>query len=210
VHIDCSDCSSWLFVGICLTRLGQPSEALQALERAHGINPRSIVLHEAIGDAHFRNADYPRAGSAYLYAHTMGGSAALLEAKLGATEVHLGHAAQGVQRIQRAIEREPSFPELHDVAAAATLLAGDVQLATAIAIRRTHLDNTCAFHFALASALTKRTGDLCQADSILQLGLAPFPTAPELQQAGLQQLFELVTKLDRGLYRQTDDRLQNF
>jgi tetratricopeptide (TPR) repeat protein len=177
---------AWLFAGICHLRLNRFEQALQALAQSEQIAPHSIVLHESLGDAHFHRQDYHRAAQAYTRAHALGGTSALIEAKRGACEVHLGQTTQGLERVERALLREPTFAELYDVASATALLAGNLPLATRIAVKRTALARTTAFHFTFAAALSESTGDPNRARALLQQGLAHFPANTALQQAILE------------------------
>jgi hypothetical protein len=177
---------AWLFAGICHLRLNRFDEALSALSQSEQIAPHSIVLQESLGDVHFQRRDYTRAAQAYARAHTLGGTSALIEAKRGACEVHLGEIPQGLERIEHALKREPDFVELYDVASATALLAGNLPLATRIAVKRTALARTTAFHFTFAAALSESTGDASRARALLQQGLAHFPANTALQQAMLE------------------------
>jgi tetratricopeptide (TPR) repeat protein len=177
---------AWLFAGVCHLRLNRFEAALKALTQSEQLVPNSIVLHESLGDAHFHRQDYPRAAQSYARAHALGGTSALIEAKRGACEVHLGQTIQGLERVERALQRDPTFAELYDVASATALLAGNLPLATRIAVKRTALARTTAFHFTFAAALSESTGAPNHARSLLQQGLAHFPADTALQQAILE------------------------
>ncbi len=182
-EIDQGDGPAWIFRGICLIRLGRLGEALQVLERAQTLAPGSMVVHEARGDACFHTARYVEAAASYRCAVALGGVSALLEAKLAATEVHLGDRIGGVARAQRALERQNASPELHDVVVATLLLASENRLAAGVATRRTRLDRATPFHFVLAASLTWTLGDQEAAFDLVQSGLGQFPGDLELGQA---------------------------
>jgi len=179
--LDPRNSEAWLFIGICLVRLKRFEDALGPLHRSQQLNPDNIVLQEALGDAHFHRAQYGLAAKAYRRATVLGGTSALITAKLGACDVHLGEKAQGIERVQSALQREPDFPELYDVASATALLARDIKLAAEIATQRTKLPRATPFHFALAAELCASTGAYDQTNSLIQQGLSTFPDDPELQ-----------------------------
>jgi tetratricopeptide (TPR) repeat protein len=185
-QLDPRSAEAWLFAGICHLRLSHFEPALQALTQSERLVPNSIVLQESLGDAHFHLQDYICAAHAYTRAHALGGTSALIEAKRGACEVQLGQIALGLEKVERALRREPDFVELYDVAAATALLAGNLQLATRIAVQRTRLAKSTAFHFTFAAALSQSTGDPSHARRLLLQGLAHFPANTALQQAILE------------------------
>jgi len=180
-----TDAEPLLFAGICLLRLRRYPEALLSLSQSKSLNPDSIVLHEAIGDVRFKQAQYVAARAAYSYALGLGSGSALIEAKLGASEVHLGQKERGMNRILQALRREPDFPELYTVASASALLAGDLPLAAEIATRRIDLDQPIAFDYALAASLNLSAGNRDRGKTLLQEGLLLFPSDLELQRAAL-------------------------
>jgi tetratricopeptide (TPR) repeat protein len=177
---------AWLFTGICLVRLNRCDEALAPLAHAEALAPNSTVLHEALGDAHFQRADYAPASQSYARAQTLGATCALIDAKHGCCEILLGHPTQGLERVVRAIQREPDFAELYDFALVAAQLARKPKIAALIALRRTALGNATAQHFLRAAELCASTGDPDRAHSLLRRGLVQFPDDPALL-AALQQ-----------------------
>jgi tetratricopeptide (TPR) repeat protein len=177
---------AWLFTGICLVRLNRCDEALIPLSHAEALAPNSTVLHEALGDAHFQRADYTQASQAYARAQALGATCALIEAKHGCCEILLGQPTQGLERVVRAIQREPDCPDLYDFALVAAQLGRKPKMAALIAIRRTALGNPTAQHFSRAAELSVSTGDAIRARALLDQGLAQFPDDPTLLVA-LQQ-----------------------
>lgn len=147
------DGKAFLFAGVCLTRLGRCAEALQRLARAHALGARGPVLHEAMGDAHFHAAQYGEARAAYEQALRAGGVSPVTRAKLGAAEVHLGLAEQGIQRMRQAVQAAPEFPELYDILIAGALLGGNVALAAQTAEARLEVGQPEDGHIRLAAEL---------------------------------------------------------
>jgi len=187
LRLNPQDAASCLFAGVCLLRLRRFTEALVYLTRSESLDSKSIVLHEAIGDAHFHQADYNKAGAAYACARALGGVSALIEAKQGACEVYLGQKEQGMKRVLQALEREPDFPELYGVASATALLAGKVEMAAEIAAKKLEMEKAVAFDFALAAVLSKSAGNAARGLAFLERGLTLFPGDQDLQEAMLQE-----------------------
>lgn len=193
LRLNPKDAAAFLFAGVCLLRLGRFAEALELLKESERLDARSIVLQEALGDAHFHLADYTGAGEAYRRALALGSISALVDAKLGASEVHLGRKEEGVARVQRALAREPSFPELYAVASTTALLAGRADLASEIATKRIELGKTIAFDFVLAAALNRAAGDHVRGRALLEQGLSLFPADRELHEALLTEESQMVS-----------------
>ncbi len=149
------DSNALLFAGICLNRLGRFPEALEMLTRSAMIHPGSVVLQEAIGDAYFHQGLYGEACEAYRTAQDLGGSSALVLAKRGACEVHLGRSGVGMHCMRKALELEEGFPELLDVVAAGAALAKEYRFAAKVAERRLGLPAASGFHRELATALLR-------------------------------------------------------
>jgi tetratricopeptide (TPR) repeat protein len=120
---------AWLYAGMCLVRTGKLSEALKRFSIALKLGLRSPVLFEAIGDAYFYAGRYEQAREAYEQTIAVGGISPLNNAKLGASEVCLGLAVQGIGRMKQAVETSPEYVELYDILIAGALLAGDKTLA---------------------------------------------------------------------------------
>lgn len=147
------DAASWLFAGICLIRIGKPTDALERLSRAAQLNLNTPVLHEAIGDAYFHSGRYSQAREAYQHAQLAGGISPLNNAKLGAAEVHLGFVEQGIRRMQEAVNAAPGFGELYDILTAGALLGGKVQIAAKAAEARLTIGLPDSSHLRLAADL---------------------------------------------------------
>jgi Tfp pilus assembly protein PilF len=144
---------AWLFAGICLVRTGQLQAALERFSTALKLGLQSPVLFESIGDAYFHAAQYAQACAAYQHAEAAGSISSSNEAKLGACEVHLGRAEQGIRRMKQAVEKNPHFAELYDILVAGALLAGNLKLATETAQARLGIGNPQARHFQIAAEL---------------------------------------------------------
>jgi len=100
------DSRGWLYFGICLLRLGRAEEARRSLLRAEELGETNPALYDALGDTFMMAGEYGRALDVYRKAHGAGGLL-VVEAKMGAAEVHLGESARGLERIRGALRREP-------------------------------------------------------------------------------------------------------
>jgi hypothetical protein len=61
--------------------------------------------------------------------------------------------AEGVRRMQRAVESAPAYGELYDILAAASLQVGNLLLATQTLQTRLRMGKPTDFHFKLAAVL---------------------------------------------------------
>lgn len=143
----------WLFAGVCQLRLMKLPEAMARLERAASLGLRNAVYYQALGDVHFHAARYAQAREAYATVAAMGEDSPLTEAKLGASEVHIGEVEQGIQRMRQAVISAPAFGELYDILAAGALLGGHIELAARTAEARLNVGKPTEFHFQLAVLL---------------------------------------------------------
>jgi tetratricopeptide (TPR) repeat protein len=144
---------AWLYAGICLVRLAKLAEALANLERAANLGLQTGLLLQAVGDAHFHSGQFAQARAAYVQVADLGEASPLSEAKRGACDVNLGSVAEGIRRIERAVEAAPACGELYDILAAASLQVGNLLLATQTLEARLLMGKPTDFHFKLAAAL---------------------------------------------------------
>jgi tetratricopeptide (TPR) repeat protein len=145
--------AAWLYAGVCLVRLTKLPEALVRLERASSLGLQTGLLYQAVGDAHFHSGNFTQARAAYVQVADLGEASPLSEAKRGACDVNLGSVAEGVRRMQRAVESAPAYGELYDILAAASLQVGNLLLATQTLQTRLRMGKPTDFHFKLAAVL---------------------------------------------------------
>ena len=148
---------SWLFAGICLTRMGDAGEALRRLARAAQLGLRTSVFLQAVGDAYFHANCHAEARQAYAAALEQGEASPLSVAKLGACEVRLGRIETGLSRMQNAVASDPDFAELYDILAAGALLAGDLCLAARTVEARGALGPSSELHTRLKALIAERS-----------------------------------------------------
>jgi tetratricopeptide (TPR) repeat protein len=102
------DSRGWLYLGICLLRLARPEEAQKSLLRARSLGETNPALADALGDTYMMMDKYERALANYRKAHGIGGLSPTTDAKIGAAEVYLGDPEPGLERIRRALRRDPA------------------------------------------------------------------------------------------------------
>ncbi|MFT4114098.1 glycosyltransferase [Silvibacterium sp.] len=176
---------AWLYAGICLTRLGRPREALTCLAHAEARSRPNALLREAAGDAFFHSDEIAQAAGQYRLAGGDAELSPLAACKLGACEVRLGQSAQGLARIQSAVESEPGAAELYDIWTAAAMLAGEIETAANVAERRLRIAPASAVsspdRFVVAAGLQARLGQWQRAASILREAIRQYPEDVRLQ-----------------------------
>lgn len=104
-----------LYVGICMLRLGRLALAKVSLVRAYALGERGAILCDALGDCFLRLGEYEGALAAYREAQECGNASPIADAKLGAAEVHAGHAETGLERIRGALRRAPEAIEIAEL-----------------------------------------------------------------------------------------------
>jgi tetratricopeptide (TPR) repeat protein len=180
VNLDHRDSNSLTFAGVCLVRLKRYAEAAEILSDAAEIDPRSIVLHETLGDAFFHQGQYENALGAYRDALHRGSGSALVMAKQGVCQIYIGQKESGIRDLREAINREPDFPELIDIAVAGAVLAQENEFAAAIARRRLAMPDVSAFHYEFTCSLLRLSGDRQAYCQIVRDGLTMFPNSAAL------------------------------
>jgi tetratricopeptide (TPR) repeat protein len=175
LEIDPHDANALIFAGASLVRLQRYSEALDHLARARMIDPRSLVLHETIGDAFFQQNQFPQALAAYRTAIQGGSVSALILAKRAVCQIYTGDRENGIEALEQALQQDPAFPELVDLAALGFALAQHNSLAAATARNRLQMEGASPFHYALAATLHGLAGDSATQQQVIREGATRFP-----------------------------------
>ena len=155
--------------------MGRPVEAQAAIQQARTADPRSAISYDAEGLLADRDQDKPRATQAYGHAADLGSTsahsyyrAAQLEWKPDADASAL---AVRRQRLERAIELNPSYANAFSYLADVLVEQGDGAAALAQAQRAVALEPGQSYHrVALARALNK-LGRSDEARKSAELGL---------------------------------------
>jgi Tfp pilus assembly protein PilF len=172
--------TAWLYQGLALERLGRPSEALGALQRAKSIGGDSAPLAEGEGDAHFSLHDFESARACYrralAYRRTLS-----LESKLGLAEVRTGRTRAGLKRLRQAVEKEPGRCAIHDRLIQAYVGLNLVEEAAAAADRKLVSIRPGVQSFLSTANLHAQLCHWEKAVEVLRAGLSRFPEAEKLR-----------------------------
>jgi len=174
---------AWAFAGVALVRLGRFKEGLKRLKRAEQLGGRNAVVFEAQGDACYHLEDFKAARLCYQRAQEHGATSAVVESKIGVCEVRLGQAEAGVDRMKRAIEREPHFAEIYDILVAAAVWLGNPKLAAEAAEQRLTAAEPTAEGFLRAASIRARLGEWPRVLELLRAGWHRFPEDHKLRVA---------------------------
>ena len=160
IALDPGNAPAHIMAGVCLVRLKEHARAIAALEQAKALDPTSIVLHEALGDAFYLSANYGAAHTAYQRALQLGSDSSLVVAKTGSCRIYLGDTPGGVALLEKALHADLEQPELLDVVALGFALAREHYRAAKVARQRLSLGNTTDFHHELAATLERLCHDI--------------------------------------------------
>ncbi len=177
---------AWAFAGIALVRLERYPEGLKRLKRAEQLGGQSVLVFETQGDAYYHAGDFHAARRCYQKARDCGGGSAIIESKLGVSEVRLSRTASGLRHMERAIEREPNFGELYDILVMAAVWMGNPKLAAETAERRLAAVEPTAEGYLRAASIRAQLGEWPRVAEILGEGRQRFPESPKLRQAWVE------------------------
>lgn len=178
---------AWIFAGMMRRRLGRFQQALDAFLRAGRITPKNPLIVESLGDTFYDLGDFRQAEKEYRRARKMGCVRASLESRLGLAQIRNGHASEGLDRLQKAVAREPGLAELYDRLITACVWLNrptDAAAASEAKLRETTPTET---DYLRAASIHAQLQDLARASEILQEGLARFPESEKLR-AGLSEI----------------------
>jgi glycosyltransferase involved in cell wall biosynthesis len=102
------------FLGVALSKLGQPEAALPCFGEAERLGLRTALVAEFSGDAWYNAGQFSRAAEAYKTAAHRAPSDPLLESKLGLALVRSGRIGEGLRLQRGAIRRSGGRAEVHD------------------------------------------------------------------------------------------------
>lgn len=174
---------AWLFTGMIYIDLGKYQEALTALANDHREGSVTALREQLKGDALQSLGRYPEARLAYRRAIKLsGGDDALLESKLGYTEVKAGQKNTGLSKLRRAAQAVPGMFAIHDRLMKALIVAERLPEAAEVAERLADALDNPKFYLRAASIWAQlRQWD--KAAEILTRGAQRFPGSQELGQA---------------------------
>jgi glycosyltransferase involved in cell wall biosynthesis len=173
---------AWLFMAMISIDLDRPFDALLALEQADHTEEAAGFRERLKGDAYYNLGQIAQARSAYQNALKLGEDRALVQSRLGLTEVRLGDVEAGIARLREAIEEAPYQAELHDRLVKALLVVDDLSGAAEAAERLAE----CLRHpntFLRAASIRAQLKQWERSEKLLENGLALFPDTPALREA---------------------------
>jgi tetratricopeptide (TPR) repeat protein len=177
---------AWLYRGLALGRLGRPSEALEALERAKSICGNSAALAEGEGDAHYNLHDFDSARRCYKRALTYPNPGPSLESKLGLAEVRAGRTRAGLERLRHAVEKAPGTGEVHDRLIQACVWLNLVEEAAEAADHKLAMTPPHPESFLCAASIHAQLNRWEKTAQILRAGLSLFPNVERLQRCFME------------------------
>lgn len=170
-----------IYAGICSARLGRFAQALEYLNHDEDEERPNALACEAKGDVFFHREDFARAAHEYRLCGHGAEMSPLVACKLGACEVRQGQCADGLARIQAAVERNPRAAELYYIWVAAAMLCGDVGAAAKVAEQRLLIGQPPVDSFVVAAGLQTRLNRWNHAASILLQGMQQHPSNERLR-----------------------------
>ena len=173
---------AWLFAAELNLQLGQIDEALAALAHTDSTQDAASWRERLRGDAHAKLGQMALARKSYTEALRLSGTDPVVESRLGYTEVLLGLAQPGIQRMHSAVDLEPTRPELHDLLMKAYIISGDLAGAAAAAEQfAAHVGHPKTF--LRAAAIRAQLEQFEAAESLVSRGLDLYPDSIELRES---------------------------
>ena len=174
---------AWLFTGMIYIDLGKYQEALTALENDRRSGAVTALREQLKGDALQGLGRYKEARLAYRRALKLnGGDDALLESKLGYTEVKAGQKNTGLAKLRRAARAVPGMFAIHDRLMKACIMADRLPEAAEVAERLADALDNPKFYVRAAS-IRAQLQQWDETAEILARARQRFPQAQELQVA---------------------------
>jgi Tfp pilus assembly protein PilF len=174
---------AWIFAGMMHRKLGHLQEALHAFIRGAKLAPTNSLAAESLGDVYYDLGDFPQAEKEYRRARKLGSARAGLESKLGLAQIRNGRAAEGLDRLHKAIAREPGFAELHDRLVAACVWLNRPRDAAAAAEEKLLRTNPTETDYLRAASIHAQLQDWARATELVKIGLLRFPQSEKLRDA---------------------------
>ena len=175
---------AWFFAGVTLVKLERFFDALGALLQAEKQGHATALVAETRADALYNLNRVAEACKGYALAVRRDPANLPVQSKLALAEVRAGHAGQGLERLRRALRKNPTAPELHDrLILALVSLERIPEAATAAEQKVRSIARPDARDFLRAASLCHKADQLDRCADLLQKGLLAFPEHPTLQQA---------------------------
>ncbi len=174
---------AWIFAGMMHHKLGHHQPALQAFARAEKLAPSNALIAESLGDVDYDLGDFRQAEKEYRRTRKLGPARAGLDSKLGLSQIRNGHTSEGLQRLQKAIAREPGTGELHDRLIMAYVWLNRPRDAAEAAEQKLLQDTAGDADYLRAASIHAQLQNMERAAELLKAGLARFPHSEKLNAA---------------------------
>lgn len=168
---------SWFFAGMAHLQLGQPEAALRCLKHAG----RRPTVSEATGDAFYALGQFDHARRSYFRAFEGNKLPPDLESKIGLAEVRSDRAKCGLARLRKAVNRQPSEPQLHDRLVTALVWLGQIADAAEAAEKKAEAIAPDPQAYLRAAVIRAQQKKWQRSLEILHHALEQFPHHPALQ-----------------------------
>jgi len=172
---------AWLFKGMVYLNQGRCEEALAAIEHDRRKDVGGALREELKADALLSLRHFKEARLAYRRAMKLSPRNAMLESKLGYTEVHLGQINTGLSKLRRAA-RNSDHHIMYDRLFKACIIAQRLAEAAETAEKLADLVPNLRT-FLRAASIRAQLKQWALAQDILSRGLQRFPESAELQRA---------------------------
>jgi tetratricopeptide (TPR) repeat protein len=174
---------AWIFAGMMRHKLGHFAQALEALARAWKLAPANSLVVESLADVHYDLGEFRQAEVEYRRARKLGPARAGLESKLGMAQIRNGHAAEGLQRLRKAIAREPENADLHDRLITACVWTNQTRDAAAAAEAKLARTNPSEADYLRAASIHAQLQNWPRAAELLKQALSRSPQSEKLRAA---------------------------
>jgi len=171
-----------VFKGMVLVGNGEYQEALDVLDQVKPSGPSKALWLHLRADALHSLGKLEQSCAAYRQAVKVTQNDPILLSKLGYTEVRLGHAQRGFERLTRAIQTAPTLAEIRERAMKACIVLNRMPEAAEQAEELARIDpNPRAYLRAASVWMQVRRKE--NATRLVEQGLRLFPQSVDLQRA---------------------------
>ncbi len=185
---------AWIFAGMMHRKLDHFQEALEALTRGGRLAPTNSLVAESLGDVHYDLGDFGQAEKEYRRGRKLGPARAGLDSKLGLAQIRNGRSAEGLDRLRKAIARDPGSAELYDRLIAACVWLKQPRDAALAAEEKLAQTDPTETDYLRAASIHAQLKDMPRAADILKMSLSRFPDSKKLRTA----LKEIEPQLAKG------------
>jgi len=172
----------WLFTAMIHIDSLRYAEALKAVENDHREGQCAALREQVRGDALHGLGRFKDARMAYRKAAKLTPRGdAMLESKIGYTEVKMGQKQTGLARLRRAARAVPGMYAIHDLLMKACMISGRMDEAADVAEKLSEDSGSNFRLFLRAASLCAQLEQWERTEHILERGLAKFPDSRELR-----------------------------